>query len=152
MQSSPPLIPLQANIKESGVIKQIPKVFFWGHDPIFGNRFVKLTLLSTVGAVVAGVNLIFFKTPAREPRPSVGFRRRFLQFDPIGTILFVPAIVCLLLALQWGGTTYSWGSGRVIALFVVFAVCIVAFAAVQWWLGDDATGQLSLCQIDRDKG
>ena len=94
-----------------------------------------------VGAVVAGVNLIFFKAPARESGPSIGFRRRFLQFDPIGTTLFVPAIICLLLALQWGGTSYSWGSGRVIACLVVFSVCIIAFAAVQWWLGDDATGE-----------
>lgn len=63
-----------------------------------------------------------------------------MQFDPIGTLLFIPAIVCLLLALQWGGTTYAWDSGRIIALFVVFGVCILVFIFVQWYLGDDATG------------
>lgn len=93
-----------------------------------------------MGAVVAAVNLASFKPPARESRPSVGLKRHILQFDPIGTILFVPAIICLLLALQWGGTTYAWNSGRVIALLVVFAVCLVAFAAVQWWVGENATG------------
>lgn len=86
------------------------------------------------------LNLFLFKLPPREPRPSIGFKARFMQFDPIGTLLFIPAIVCLLLALQWGGTTYAWGSGRIIALFVVFGVCILVFIFVQWWLGDDATG------------
>lgn len=84
-----------------------------------------------MGAVVAAVNLVSFEAPAREPRPPVGLRRHILQFDPIGTILFVPAIICLLLALQWGGATYAWSSGRVVALLVVFAVCIVAFVAVR---------------------
>lgn len=102
-----------------------------------------------MGAVVAAVNLVSFKAPARSP---VGLRRHILQFDPIGTILFVPAIICLLLALQWGGITYAWSSGTVVALLVVFAVCIVAFVAVQWCMGENATGQLSPGYLDRDKG
>ena len=89
-----------------------------------------------MGVVIAAVNLVSFKAPARQPRPSVGLKRHILQFDPIGTIVLVPAIICLLLALQWG-TTYACSSGRVVALLVVFAVCIVAFAAVQWWVGDN---------------
>lgn len=104
---------------------------------------MSLTYNLAVGGVVAAVNLIFFKAPDRDAPITIGFRRRISQFDPIGTILFVPSIVCLLLALQWGGTTYAWGSGRVVALLVVFAVCIVAFAGVQWWMGDDATGELT---------
>lgn len=63
----------------------------------------------------------------------------FLELDPIGTILFVPAIVRLLLALQWGGVKYDWSSGRIIALFVVFGVAIVAFVALQIFLGYRAT-------------
>ena len=74
-----------------------------------------------------------------------------MQFDPIGTILFVPAIVCLLLALQWGGTTYDWSSGRIIALIVVFATCLVLFCMVQWWIGDRATCKLKLAlKLDVD--
>lgn len=63
----------------------------------------------------------------------------FLQLDPLGTVIFVPAIVCLLLALQWGGVTYDWSNGRIIALFVVFGIAIVAFVALQIILGDKAT-------------
>jgi len=82
---------------------------------------------------------LFLKAPPRRLNQSVGFAARLLQFDPIGTILFIPAIVCLLLALQWGGTTYLWSNGRIIALFVLFGVLIVTFVGVQIWKGDEAT-------------
>jgi hypothetical protein len=45
----------------------------------------------------------------------------------------------LLLALQWGGSTYPWKSGRVIALFVVFGVLTIAFIAVQAWKQEAGT-------------
>jgi len=53
--------------------------------------------------------------------------------------LFLPAIVCLLLALQWGGSKYEWNSGRIIALLVLFVLLAVGFVAVQIWKGEDAT-------------
>lgn len=59
--------------------------------------------------------------------------------DPIGTLLFLPGIVCFILALQWGGATYPWDSSRVIALFVVAGVLIIAFIGVQIWRSEDAT-------------
>lgn len=58
-------------------------------------------------------------------------REKFLQLDPLGTAVFLPSIICLLIALQWGGSTYAWSSGRVIALLVVFAVTFVTFAVLQ---------------------
>lgn len=61
------------------------------------------------------------------------------QIDPIGTLVFVPGIVCLLLALQWGGSTYQWKDGRIIALLVLAGVLLLAFIAVQLWEGDSAT-------------
>ena len=47
--------------------------------------------------------------------------------------------MCLLLALQWGGSTYAWSNGRIVALLVVFAVCISVFIGVQIWKGETAT-------------
>ncbi|KAJ7301500.1 major facilitator superfamily domain-containing protein [Mycena albidolilacea] len=41
--------------------------------------------------------------------------------DSFGTLVFVPAITSLLLALQWGGSKYPWSSGLVIGLLVAFA-------------------------------
>jgi hypothetical protein len=41
--------------------------------------------------------------------------------------------------LKWGGTDYAWSDGRIVALFVIFALTLVAFGVLQWWLGDKAT-------------
>ena len=82
---------------------------------------------------------IFFKNPDRADVASLGFKQRVKEFDLYGTSVFIPAIVCLLLALQWGGTKYAWGSWRSILLFVLFAILIACFIAIQFWKQDSAT-------------
>lgn len=62
-----------------------------------------------------------------------------MRFDPIGNLLFMPAVICLLLGLQWGGTLYPWHDGRIIALFVVFGVLLLLFCWTQLRLQDSAT-------------
>jgi MFS family permease len=61
------------------------------------------------------------------------------EFDLYGTAVLIPAVICLLLALQWGGTKYPWGSWRIIILFVFFGLLIIAFVSVQFWKQDSAT-------------
>jgi hypothetical protein len=51
--------------------------------------------------------------------------------DAPGTTLFLGAVCCLLLVLQWGGQTYPWNDGRCIALFVLFGVATAAFCFVE---------------------
>lgn len=82
---------------------------------------------------------LFFKSPVRKNETSNGWQERTKQLDPIGTTFFIPAIVCLLLALQWGGSKYPWKDARVIALFVLFGIFIIIFVAIQFWQQDNAT-------------
>jgi hypothetical protein len=89
-----------------------------------------------IGAVTAVVILFILRFPAVEP---VSIRQQVEQFDPLGTLFFLPAIVCLLLALQWGGATYAWNSGRIVALLVLAGALLIAFITVQIWKGDNAT-------------
>ncbi|KAJ6553675.1 major facilitator superfamily domain-containing protein [Mycena sp. CBHHK59/15] len=87
-----------------------------------------------IGAVTLLVMTFFFKMPksADHDAPIMAIReQRINQFDPWGTLLFIPAIVCLLLALQWGGSKYEWKNGRIIALFLLFGILIICFLAVQ---------------------
>jgi len=53
-----------------------------------------------------------------------------MRFDPIGTAIFVPCVVCILLPLHWGGTTYAWSDARIVTLFVLFGVFPVTFVVV----------------------
>ena len=86
---------------------------------------------------------LFFNPPPPAHQESIGFVARVAKFDPVGTALFLPAIIVLLLALQWGGSTYPWSDGRIIALFVVFGVLIIGFIAVQILNGENSTGTWS---------
>ena len=40
-------------------------------------------------------------------------------------------MVCLVLALQWGGSTYPWSAPKIIGLLVTFSVLFVAFVVVE---------------------
>jgi MFS family permease len=91
---------------------------------------------------LGGVTLVFilflFKAQ-KAVKETVGFKDQLSKLDPIGLVLFLPSVICLLLALQWGGSAYPWRDARVIALFVIFGVLLLLFIAVQWWQGDQAT-------------
>jgi hypothetical protein len=92
-----------------------------------------------LGAVTAGIIMLFFTSPKTVKQENIGLKARIMKFDPVGTPIFFGMIISLLLALQWGGTTYPWSNGRIIALFTVFAILLVAFVAIQFWAGDNAT-------------
>ena len=49
------------------------------------------------------------------------------------------AIVCLTIALEWGGTQYAWNSSTIIGLFVGFGLMIIIFVGLQFYRGDKAT-------------
>ena len=91
-----------------------------------------------IGAITAIFVFFLFDAPKpAQARPNL--RDLLGKLDPIGTILFLPAIVCLLLALQWGGNQYAWGNYRIIVLFAVSGALLVAFLGCQIWSGDNAT-------------
>src|SRR5450432_1365575 len=89
-----------------------------------------------IGAVTV-VILIFILH--LEPIPTVPLRQQLTRLDPLGTLVFLPGIVCLLLALQCGGSTYPWSSAQIVALFVLAGVLLSAFIAIQLWKGENAT-------------
>lgn len=61
------------------------------------------------------------------------------RIDPIGSLLSMCAVICLLLALRWGGNEYDWNNGRIIVLLVLFGILLVAFLYMQWRQGENAT-------------
>ncbi|KAI0022793.1 major facilitator superfamily domain-containing protein [Xylariomycetidae sp. FL0641] len=66
------------------------------------------------------------------------FAARLLQLDLLGAAVLVPAIVMLLLALQWGGAQYDWGDRRIVGLFAGAGAMALLFVGVEGWQGDKA--------------
>jgi MFS family permease len=91
------------------------------------------------GAVTGLFILIFFTAPVKKTEAKITFRQQLRQLDLEGTVVFLPAVICLLLALQWGGSQYPWKDGRIIALLILSGLLIVVFVGVQIWKQDAAT-------------
>lgn len=91
-----------------------------------------------IGAV-AVICLVFILQPSTFPHPPATLWEQIRRLDPLGTFFLVPSVVSLLVALQWGGSTYAWNNWRIIVLFSFFAILFIAFAAVQVLLPKTAT-------------
>lgn len=92
------------------------------------------------GAITGLFIIFFFQPPGGKTKAStLTWKEQIKLLDLEGTFFFIPGVISLLLALQWGGTKYAWGNGRIIALFVLFGVLIIGFVAVQIWKQEMAT-------------
>ncbi|KAH0413975.1 putative major facilitator superfamily transporter, partial [Aureobasidium melanogenum] len=89
-----------------------------------------------------GIGLVtvffFFENPKRR-HANMTFKEKIRQIDLLGALLLICAIVCLLLALQWGGTTYPWSDSKVWGCLLGFGLLISIFIALQIKIGDRAT-------------
>jgi EmrB/QacA subfamily drug resistance transporter len=92
------------------------------------------------GGVVVVLLLFFLHIPQGNlQRKPTTFKDVATRLDLVGTFFLLPCIICLLLALQWGGLTYSWGNARIIALLVLSGILFIIFLIVQRWKGENAT-------------
>ncbi|KAA8642494.1 uncharacterized protein ATNIH1004_011439 [Aspergillus tanneri] len=83
-----------------------------------------------IGALIALI-LLFVHVPdeTRKPNPRKVVLSLHRELDLIRFVLFAPAAIMLLLALQYGGNQFAWNSATVIGLFCgaggTFMVCLV---------------------------
>ncbi|KAI1857640.1 hypothetical protein JX265_011055 [Neoarthrinium moseri] len=91
-----------------------------------------------IGGVALVVIGFLLQIPDRE-ETKLPLMAKLAQLDAVGTTLLIPGVVCLLLALQWGGLDYAWSNGRIIALLTLGGVLLLAFCAVQVLMPKTAT-------------
>ncbi|AEO67052.1 uncharacterized protein THITE_2032291, partial [Thermothielavioides terrestris NRRL 8126] len=91
-----------------------------------------------IGAVALGF-MIFFWNPPKQRHEAVKPIAHFKRLDPLGMLFFLPGVVCLFIAFQWGGSTYAWSEWRIILLLAIFAACTVAFITVQILMPETAS-------------
>ncbi|OQV01311.1 hypothetical protein CLAIMM_06692 [Cladophialophora immunda] len=91
-----------------------------------------------IGAIAITAVFFFFKNPERR-HSNLTLRQKIGQLDLLGAFFLICAIVCLLLALQWGGVTYAWSNSKVWGCILGFGLLIIVFTGIQLWKGDLAT-------------
>ena len=91
-----------------------------------------------IGGLAAAILVIFFRLPAHVKPAEATFREKMLQLDPIGIVLIMAAVICYVLALQWGGLTHPWSSSTIIGLFVGFGLLLLCFCFDQWYMEERA--------------
>ncbi|KAJ7880542.1 ABC transporter [Mycena olivaceomarginata] len=117
-------------------------------------RWCFLINLPLGGVSICGVTFFLKAAPplgsdlAKRSRPTI--LKQTLQLDFVGATLVAAAITCLVLALQWGGNTKSWGDKTIVISFVFAGVIFAAYVAWEMYLGERAmtpTGIFKSCSV-----
>ncbi len=90
-------------------------------------------------AVLASIFLFLHLQGSMQENRTLPLSMKLARMDAFGILLFLRAIYCLLLVLQWGGQIIEWRSFEAIGLFVGFCLLISLFGLVQWKRGEHAT-------------
>ncbi|KAF2216896.1 hypothetical protein CERZMDRAFT_92969 [Cercospora zeae-maydis SCOH1-5] len=113
--------------------------FIWGIGtvlgPVVGGGFDKISwrwafyLNLFIGGFFAPIYV--FLLPPSDPQPGATVKARLSNFDGLGSLLSTACLLCGIMAINFGGALYAWGSGSIIALFVVAGVLLVLFSVQQ---------------------
>jgi hypothetical protein len=92
-----------------------------------------------IGGLVAAL-LVFVNVPEPVPKPAPRTVLPVLhkKLDLIGFIIFAPASIMLLLAVQWGGNEYAWDSATVIGLICGGMASLFVWIAWNYYKKDEA--------------
>ncbi|KAF2679050.1 MFS gliotoxin efflux transporter glia [Lentithecium fluviatile CBS 122367] len=97
-----------------------------------------------LGGPIVVLLLLFLRVPKHiKPAPAT-WKEIIFQLDLPGFTLLLAALVCLTLALQWGGQAKPWKDGSVIATLVLWVVLMIIFFMVEGFQGDRAMVPLKL--------
>lgn len=105
---------------------------------------VSFYIIIPVG-VASILSVFFFVHNLQRPENAdLDHAEKIRRLDLLGFAIYVPAMVCLILGLQWAGSEYAWHSWRIILLLVLAGVLLVCFLAQERRAGDDGMFPLSM--------
>jgi hypothetical protein len=94
------------------------------------------------------VFLVFIHLPDQMAKPNgwTLLPRLHHELDLAGFVLFAPAPIMLLLALQYGGNQFAWNSSEIIGLFCGAGAMFIVWLIWDWRAGDNAMIPLSMAR------
>lgn len=102
--------------------------------PLLGGVFVEQIswrwcfLINLPLGIVTIVSVLLF---LRLPFERQELKQQLARIDYLGTALVIAAVICMLLPITWGGTTYAWNSPTIIGLFCAAAILFVILGWVE---------------------
>ncbi|KAL2820184.1 MFS general substrate transporter [Aspergillus cavernicola] len=100
-----------------------------------------------VGGPIIVLLLLFLRIPKHIKKVPATWKEIILALDIPGFCLLLVSLVCLTLALQWGGQTKAWNNGSVIATLVLWIVLSIGFLVTEWLQGPRAMAPFSILKL-----
>ncbi|KAJ5980493.1 Major facilitator superfamily domain general substrate transporter [Penicillium waksmanii] len=100
-----------------------------------------------VGGSIIVLTLLFLRIPKHIKKIPATWQEIILALDLPGFCLLLMSLVCLTLALQWGGQTKSWNDGSVITTLVMWIVLSIGFLVTEWFQGHRAMAPFSILKL-----
>ncbi|KAI1471099.1 MFS general substrate transporter [Daldinia caldariorum] len=92
-----------------------------------------------IGAVVLAGLTVFLKIRGKQSEDrALPFTKKLRNMDPLGSLIFISAVCCLVLALHWGGQSKPWNSADVIGCLIGAGLIGILFIYLQWRRGESA--------------
>ncbi|KAI8384247.1 ATP-NAD kinase-like domain-containing protein [Radiomyces spectabilis] len=83
------------------------------------------------------VALVLVFISIERPTTSTHWRQHVARIDFVGIVLWSVGVVCMVLGLSWGGTTYAWDSPIILCLICISVVIMVLFGVWEYaWASD----------------
>ncbi|KAI9293638.1 MFS general substrate transporter [Neoconidiobolus thromboides FSU 785] len=129
------VVPLQQRSAYMGLIQAtfaISSVI----GPIIGGLFVdyvtwRWVFYINVPISVIAMVVVLFLIPVSKAVSNATLKQKMKRVDTWGTLTLVTGSICIILATNWGGKEYSWGSGAVIGSFVAGIVVMAIFIFIE---------------------
>ncbi|KAE8549902.1 hypothetical protein EYB25_008427 [Talaromyces marneffei] len=71
------------------------------------------------------------------PYKNLPFRQKLTSLGLKSALILASTLVCLILALQWGGSVYPWSDSRVWGCFLGFGLLLALFGYMQYHQKDE---------------
>jgi len=89
-----------------------------------------------LGVPIIVLLMLFLHIPKHIKPSRATWMEVILQLDLPGFGAWLASLVCLTLALQWGGQTRSWSDPSVVATLVLWLALFFFFFVVEWFQGE----------------
>ncbi|OAA79668.1 MFS transporter [Akanthomyces lecanii RCEF 1005] len=77
--------------------------------------------------------IYIFMLPSLPQQVGTTFNQKLKRLDWLGIVLNMAAYLTFVMIFTFAGSQWAWDDHRIVALFVVFGICLIAFCVTQYF-------------------